>query len=328
MSTAPIVSIITPAYNAAAYLAATVETALKQTFQDFELVIIDDGSTDQTPELARQLAERDSRVRVCRFSNAGSAAARNKGLKLARGKYFAFLDSDDLWHPEFLSQQMALFERYPRAAIITVNAYNLGGPFDGRPLRPIDAECRELSLLDIIENEEAMCIMSVFSRAVYDCIGGLDDTAAHNEDYDYWLRAAEAGFAIVSNPKPLAYYRRHVTSKSADQSGMIHGIISVYRKAEARCAGRTAELAALHRQIARFEQQQLFEAAKQHLRGHDFETAARNFRALSELRGDFASHAIARLSALCPRALLLAYRAKSALRRSAPTASPTLQPGA
>src|SRR5690348_2692468 len=101
MSATPAVSIITPAYNASASLAETVESVLAQTFKNFELLIVDDGSTDRTLELARQLERGDDRIRLLSRTNAGSAAARNAAMRHARGGFFAFLDSDDVWKPGF-----------------------------------------------------------------------------------------------------------------------------------------------------------------------------------------------------------------------------------
>lgn len=310
----PTVSIITPAYNAERLLSDTVASVLAQTFKDFELLVVDDGSSDGTLELARHWARTDARVRVFTHHNRGSSAARNIGIRHSRGEYIALLDSDDLWQPIFLATQMAIFDQHADVDVVTGNAYNLGGGFDGQPLRPAGSEWRRLSLLDIIEHEDAVCIMSVFRRTVPERIGGFDENAPHNEDYDYWIRAAHAGFSFIDNPAPLAYYRRHADSKSTDQIGMIEGIVAVLRRAKTLCGERPAELAAIDRQINRFEQERIFANAKARLRRREFVDAAREFEALSKLRRDFVSRAIARISRHLPQALLWAYYAKSALR--------------
>src|SRR5580765_6053764 len=112
---APLVSIITPAYNAERLLADTIQSALAQTFTDFELLIADDGSTDRTVAVARRWAELDSRVKVLTGPNGGTSSARNRALHQARGSYFALLDSDDLWQPGYLEGQLAVFRDHPEA---------------------------------------------------------------------------------------------------------------------------------------------------------------------------------------------------------------------
>src|ERR1700749_83796 len=101
-----LVSVIMPAYNSGRYLAESVRSVQAQTFGGWELVVVDDGSTDDTGEVARRLAEADARVRYVRRPNGGQAAARNTGLAEARGRLVAFLDADDLWLPEKLEAQM------------------------------------------------------------------------------------------------------------------------------------------------------------------------------------------------------------------------------
>ena len=310
----PTVSIVTPAYNAERLLSDTVASVLAQTFRDFELLIVDDGSTDGTLELARHWARTDSRVRVFTQRNGGSSAARNIGIRHSRGEYIALLDSDDLWQPAFLATQMAIFDQHADVDVVTGNAYNLGGGFDGQPLRPAGSQWRRLSLLDILEHEDAVCIMSVFRRSVPERIGGFDETVIHNEDYDYWIRAAHAGFSFVANPAPLAYYRRHAESKSTNETGIIEGIVGVLRQARTLRQLQPAELAAIDRQINRFEQERILARAKASLRSREFVVAAREFEALSKLKGDFLSGAIARISRHVPQALLWAYCAKGAFR--------------
>ena len=102
--TAPLVSVIVPAYNAGPFLAATLESVLDQTHRAFEVLVVDDGSTDETATIAAAYAVRDSRIRPLTQANAGVAAARNRGIAEARGEFIAPIDADDIWFPEFLEQ--------------------------------------------------------------------------------------------------------------------------------------------------------------------------------------------------------------------------------
>jgi glycosyltransferase involved in cell wall biosynthesis len=317
-SPAPVVSIITPAYNAAPFLAQTISSALAQTFGDFELLISDDGSTDHSFEIACAWARLDPRVRALTGPNRGSSSARNRAMGEARGKYFALLDSDDLWLPDFLKAQLDVFRRYTDADVVTANAYNLGGPRHGQLLNPPASGYRRLSLLEMIEHENSVCIMSVFRRSVVERVGGFDEAVLHNEDYDFWLRAVQAGCQFVVNPEPLAWYRRRPESKSADEAAALAGIIKVLHRARVRCADMPAEGAAIDRQLVRFERQRLFARAKAHLLRREFDAAARAFEALSALSHDFGARAMALISRQSPQALLFAYQLKAAFRTARP----------
>jgi glycosyltransferase involved in cell wall biosynthesis len=310
----PTVSIITPAYNASAFLSQTVASALAQTWCDFEVLIVDDGSSDDTLNIARSWERTDPRIRVfTRPHNGGPSAARNTAIAQARGEYFALLDSDDLWHPTFLENQLAVLRGRRAADVVTGNAYNMGGGLHGQPMNPLGSTCREISLLEILERENSIFIMSVLRRAVVDRIGGFDETLPLNEDYDFWIRAAHAGFVFIHNPVPLGHYRRRPDSMSANELHMVTGIMRVLRRARDLCADRPRELAAIDRQLARFEKQRLLVSGKTNLVSRNFSAAADDFDSLFGVRRDFMSAALSRASRYVPAMLLWAYRMKCAL---------------
>ena len=128
----PVVSVIMPAFNAERYLGTAVESVLRQTFADFELLIVDDGSSDGTVAAARAFAERDRRVRVLQQANAGPGPARNRGFRAASGRLFAFLDSDDEWDETFLAEHVAVLDARPDVDVLVGNARNRGGRRRGR----------------------------------------------------------------------------------------------------------------------------------------------------------------------------------------------------
>jgi hypothetical protein len=234
-------------------------------------------------------------------------------MREARGAYFALLDSDDIWEPTFLAAQMDVFDRLPGVDVVSGNAFNLGGELDGLPLSSIASDCRPIRLIDMLERENTVCIMSVLRRAVYDSIGGFDETMECSEDYDFWVRAAFAGFRFVANPVPLARYRRRANSASSDELRMLAGILTVLARARARGPG-SAEMRAIERQTARFEQQRLLTKAKANLLRREFHSAADEFDALFGLEPTFFNGLMARVSRHVPSVLLWAYRTKSALR--------------
>ena len=251
---APAVSVITPAYNVAPYLEAAVTSVLLQTYNDLEVIIIDDGSTDGTAEVAEQLRQRDpERITVIQQDNRGLAAARNAALRASRGRMLALLDSDDVWEPGFLAAQIAVFEKQPRVDIVTANARFLGGLKHGQPVRPHPDRRAEPTLATILADEEAVFIMSVMRRRVYETIGGFDERLQTNEDYEYWLRAAAAGFTFARNSLPLGWYRIRPDSLSADEIRMISGILRVYQQFSRSLDPDSTEATIVKRQILRFQ---------------------------------------------------------------------------
>jgi glycosyltransferase involved in cell wall biosynthesis len=310
----PRVSIITPAFNAARFLHETIESVRSQTFEDWELLIIDDGSTDETVSIVERYVRIDPRIRLLRQPNAGPSSARNRGMSAARGELFAFLDSDDQWLPEFLEHQVAVFGKHPETSLVTTNAYFLGGPLHGRTRRRAIDDYPVLTLEQIIADDLAVFIMTVFRRTVYERIGGLDEAQWASEDYDFWIRAALAGFVFRASTQPLALYRRHAGSLSANSARMLKGILHTYSKARQAVRAGSPIQREIDRQIARFERELLLVEGKDALERRDYETAAAR---LSDLRDRGAGPLVgvtAWLAEYAPAAARLAYRLRG-LRR-------------
>ncbi|NTW28726.1 MAG: glycosyltransferase [Coriobacteriia bacterium] len=209
----PTFTIITAAYNAFDTLRETVESVLLQTVSNWELIIVDDGSTDATGDLARAFAAADARIRVLEQGNSGAAAARNAGAHVVRGSWLCMLDADDLLLPEFLEHMAAFREMHP--------GYDIYSPAttmllrDGRrmPLhegRPWDS-VHSVSAVDQMW-ESRIAQVSLMRRDVFDRTGGYRDI--YSEDYDFWLRALILGARQLSNPEALWLYRRREGSKT------------------------------------------------------------------------------------------------------------------
>ena len=281
----PAVSVIMAAYNVEPYLAAAMQSVRRQTFRDFELLIIDDGSTDQSYEVALQNAAGDPRVKVLRKANGGISSARNCALRESKGELIAFLDSDDMWDPAFLQAQVDVLANHPEIDIVSGNGWFLGGPRSGRPARPFPDTRPLPDLLSIIEDENAVFIMTVFRRRVYETIGMFDESLRTNEDYDYWLRAAAANFRFARNDRPLAHYRQRSDSLSAAEGQMIRGILVVYAKLRAQLGDRPEMMAAIDAQVARFERLLLAEEAKEALGARNTAATGHSLAALHAAEG-------------------------------------------
>jgi glycosyltransferase involved in cell wall biosynthesis len=310
----PAVTIITPAYNAQEYLEEAVGSALAQTFGDFELLVIDDGSTDRTLDIAKHLAQQDPRVHALATEHVGVSAARNAGMRRARGAYVALLDSDDTWFPDFLAAQLAVFERFPATGVVSGNALSIGGPLDGRSLSPASTHCYPVTVVDMIRDEEAVCVMSVFRRSVFEATGGLSEDLSHSEDYDFWLRAALAGFTFVRNPRPLARYRRRADSASFDELPMLDAMIEVLGRTRRSDRADAPIVTAIDRKVAELRERRLWTSAKSDLLKGNYTEAARDFAYFSVLRGSASARFVAGVSRLAPAALRVAYQTKLALR--------------
>lgn len=297
------VSVIMPAYNVEAFVGDALLSALAQTAGDLEVIVVDDGSTDGTASAVAEIARQDARVRLLQQRNRGLAGARNTALAAARGDMFALLDSDDLWEPEFLAEQLAILDRRPDVDIVTGNGLYLGGPADGQPARPYPDSRPEPDLASIITDERAVFIMSVFRRRVYDTIGSFDETMRTNEDYDFWLRAATAGFRFVRNDRPSARYRVRGDSLSAAEITMLRGILRVYGKLRQALTDRPDALPLVDAQIGRFESELLTVEARTALGMGDFRAARERLTLLRARHGGAALGAACLLARWSPRSL-------------------------
>lgn len=303
-----------PAFNASRYLGTAVESVLRQSFGDLELLIVDDGSSDGTVEIAHRFARRDPRVRVLQQRNAGPGPARNTGFRAAVGRLFAFLDSDDEWDDTFLAEQVAILEARPDVDVLVGNARNRGGARHSQPARPAQDDGRLITLAEIIGDERALFIMTVFRRTVVDAVGGFDPTLFTNEEYEMWIRASLAGFTFMRNPKPLGWYRCRPDSLSSDETRMLSGILRVFAKTRPSLPERSAGRAILDRQVERFEIELLAAAARENLARGDAREAARHLTALHARRGGWALWLASRAAMFAPAIALSAYGLRAAIR--------------
>ena len=124
----PDISVIMPVYNSEKYLSACVQSVLDQTYADFELICVDDGSTDSSAEILETFAKKDSRVRVIRQKNGGGSASRNTGLDAAKGDFIAFIDNDDCWHPDYLKTLRSAFDKTPEADVAAGGLFTFDAP--------------------------------------------------------------------------------------------------------------------------------------------------------------------------------------------------------
>lgn len=244
------VSVIVPAHNAAATLPETLRSIAAQTFADWEAVVADDHSTDGTATAADGI---DERIRVVSSGvNLGPAGARNLAIEHASGELLALLDADDLWLPDYLAEQVALYDRALAGGrppgIVACDAYLLEGD---RRLPGTYAQTYGSPAgigVDRLLRENPIYVSALFPRAVLEEVGPFSTRTFGSEDHDLWLRIVETGREVIYNPRPLAVYRLRAGSVSADRPRMARTAQATYRLALER--GR---LSPRQRRIARRE---------------------------------------------------------------------------
>jgi glycosyltransferase involved in cell wall biosynthesis len=183
-SSPPLVSVIIPTYNRCAILERAIESVLGQTFTDYELIVVDDGSTDETADL---LDRYRNRVKVIRQENRGVSAARNTGIRASKGELVALLDSDDSWLPNKLERQVAFFDACPEALICQTEEIWVR---NGRRVNPKKRHLKYSGM--IFEKTLPLCLVSpsavMMRRSLIKEVGMFDETLPACEDYDLWLR--------------------------------------------------------------------------------------------------------------------------------------------
>ncbi|SAI67109.1 glycosyl transferase family protein [Bordetella ansorpii] len=222
----PAVSVVMPAYNARLSIGKAIESVRAQTLTDWELIVVDDASTDGTAELVREFAAGDERIcHVVNAKNEGVALARNRALELARGRYVAFLDSDDLWMPGKLQAQVAFLD-------------SSGGWVSYGSYRRVDEQGREIGFVQARDHVDYPAMLQsnfignltgIYRR---EALPSLRFKVLGHEDYVFWLEAVRQAGTAVATPfdGPLAVYRVAAGSVSANKLRAIKWQWSVYRR--------------------------------------------------------------------------------------------------
>ena len=224
-------SIAMPAYNASATIAQAIGSVLAQTISDWELVVVDDGSTDATASIVASYAERDPRIRLVRQDNAGTATARNTGWQHARGAFIVRFDADDILLPSYLEEFDRFIGEHPGRQIYACNAWRVRD--DGSRVlfhrSPRFSRVVELTIEDMLQ-ESQIFTAAVSPREFLEAEGGYR-RGVFVEEYDFWLRAMARGARHLYNPEPLVLYRESASQMTADVIRVYESQIWVLRDA-------------------------------------------------------------------------------------------------
>ncbi len=212
----PRYSILTPAYNASSTIARTIESVLSQTFTDWEHVIVDDGSDDDTREVVRAYADREPRIRLFAEPHRGVTLTRIESMRRSRGDLFARLDADDCMLPEYLERVDEVFRSHPDAQIVSTNGYQVlaGGQRVYYYTDPVFQQMGTLTISDMLKGH-LIGTSAVMTRDVYEMTGG-PRPEARSEDIDLWFRAIAMGAVHYHLPEPVFLYYQDAPHRVSD----------------------------------------------------------------------------------------------------------------
>ena len=222
------VAVIIPVYNRPYYLRAALQSVLRQTLPPDEIIVVDDGSTDDTADVAESLAG----VTVLRGPNGGVSRARNRGVEAAQSAWVAFLDSDDTWHPDKLRLQMAALERHPEADVCTCNTVGLVEPgADPGSEPPPSAIPAGTDIVAGLRGSLRLPPGSIIARRAQVLqVGGFQPDVHYCEDWDLWLRLAGASARFLLQPEPLLFIRAHTSNASVQSFRMMEAELDVWER--------------------------------------------------------------------------------------------------
>jgi glycosyltransferase involved in cell wall biosynthesis len=271
----PRVSVVTPAFNAGGTIGAAVSSVLGQTYDDLELIVVDDGSSDATAAIVEA---HEGPIHLVRCQeNMGVASARNRGIAEAQGELIAFCDADDVLFAEHVERLADLWDK--RRGIVTANSYWLlpGGIHPARTRykggfpKPPD---QRRAILE----QNFVSPLSLFPRALVDEIGPFPAERRRAEDWHFWIRAILAGHRVTLQPQPTALYRWGTASLSSARHAMDADIEAIYRELAVHPTLTPAERQYVSRRLSGPSPRELARDGDHALRSRDYRAAARAYR--------------------------------------------------
>ena len=274
----PLVSVIIPAYNAAGFIGEALDSVFAQTYSNYEVIVVNDGSPD-TAQLEKVLAPFRDRLVYLEQENKGPSAARNHAIGKARGEFVAFLDSDDNWLPNYLAEQTKLIGGEPEFDMVYSDALLFGdGPLAGRrfmecapSVGPVTFESLLLYQTSVITSGTVVRRQSVIDAGLF------DERFIRCEDFDLWIRLAHRGARIGFQEQVLARHRAHGASLAANEIAMVESQVEVLKKAKQTLPLSEAEHKLIDRQLENCAAQIDRERGKQYLANRDYDQAAASF---------------------------------------------------
>ena len=308
----PAVSIILPAYNVAEFIGEALNSVFEQTFVDYEIIVINDGSPD-TPQLEQVLEPYQSRITYIKQENKGAGAARNAGLKVARGEFVAFLDADDVWLPNFLSEQVALIRSGPGYDLVYADAEFFGKPQGARTVMQRDASELPVTFERLIGEQCIVNTSSVLAirKAILE-VGLFDETLRNSQDFDLWVRLAKRPNARMNfQRKVLVRHRVRQGSLASDGIKSVEGELKVLDKVSQRDDLTPSERDTLARTVALRTASTEVDRGKRKLLEGEFNAATESFRMANSYYRSWKLRLVLFFLQVSPRLLQRIYRSRS-----------------
>lgn len=278
----PAVTVVIAAYNASHYISQALDSVKAQTFTNYEVIVVNDGSDDRE-ELERVLNSHPLPITYLFQENRGVSAARNAAINIAKGEFYAQLDADDQWTPDYLEVQLQILRHHPDAVLVYPNAIIVGAAGEPGPefmkITPSEGEVNFERL--VAQQCTVMTCVTARLSAIKD-VGMFDESLRRCEDFDLWLRIVKSGGRIIYHRKVLALYRRHAGSLSSSRITMIRHLLTVFEKASRTLNLSSAEREALNNQIEHNRALLLLFEGKHALRSGGATTALVNFKQANE----------------------------------------------
>jgi len=240
----PVVTVVIPAYNASRYIAQALDSVQAQTFSDYEVIVVNDGSSDRD-DLEQVLRSHPLPIIYLSQENKGVSAARNAAIRIAKGEFYAQLDADDQWTPDYLEVQLRLLLDNPDVALVYPNATIIADAADEeREFMQVSPSEGEVNFESLVRQRCTVMTCVTARMSAIRQAGMFDENLRSCEDFDLWLRIARNVGRIIYHRRKLAIYRRHQGSLSSDRVWMVRHLLAVFEK----CAG-TFDLTAAEREI-------------------------------------------------------------------------------
>lgn len=224
-----LVSIITPLYNGEKYVSQTIESVLSQTYSNWEMIIINDGSKDKSKDIVEEYTKKDSRIKLFSQHNSGSSAARNNALRRANGKYICFLDADDIWENIFIEKQIEFIEN--KNAKIVFSSFKRINENNEEILRPFIVPLK-VNYQSILKTCSLSCLTTLFERETFKHISFNEELRSMRDDHAFWLALLKTVDYAYGNPEILASYRIFDKSTTANKRKVMLPQFNIYYKVE------------------------------------------------------------------------------------------------
>jgi glycosyltransferase involved in cell wall biosynthesis len=304
----PLVSIIIPAYNIAEYIAETLDSVFAQTFTNYEVIVINDGSPD-TVEFERALEKYRNKIVYLKQENKGVGPARNTGIERSKGEILAFIDGDDVWLPTFLESQLTFLQTH-NYDLVYCDGYLFGDKYYGKKTYMNDAPSKGEATFENLLLYNCCVLMSAAvtkKQAVLD-VGMFDLHDIRSQDFDLWLRMAHNGAKIGYQRDVLAKYRVRSNSVSGNAIQRVQREIDVFNRIAKNLKLTESEQKIIDYQLEKLAAEMEFQRGKSYILKEDFASAINSFETANAYKHSTKLKIITALLKLSPRLLLKLYK--------------------